>query len=198
VGDFGLKCENCDHENDDDAKFCEKCGSEIKSYVPKQKEGMKNSIKLLVVIVVILVAVLALVSGMLLQLNKNPSISNQSANVENQNPSPVTSQVSQPSWHEIKTVTNPTDGLVSFNIQGQQCKVVISAIPTVNYNMNILGVDLLKNNMAVDTAYISWSATESPSPKEDTVISSAGPGNYQVNIAVTNLQTWNIKIYDYY
>jgi len=64
--------------------------------------------------------------------------------------------------------------------------------------MNILGVDLLKNNMAVDTAYISWSATESPSPKEDTVISSAGPGNYQVNIAVTNLQTWNIKIYDYY
>ena len=193
-----MKCENCDFENDDDAKFCEKCGFELKSSIPRQKKGMKNSIKLLVVILIILIAALALVSGMLLQLNKSPSISNQSPNVEDQNTTPITYQVKQSSWHEIKTITNPTDGLVSFNIQGQQCKVVISATPTVNYNMNILGVDLLKNNMAVDTAYISWSATESPSPKEDTVISSAGPGNYQVNIAVTNLQTWNIKIYDYY
>jgi hypothetical protein len=197
-----MRCQNCGHDNEIDATFCEKCGSRLDTYsnygrqpLDVEKTGMKTSTKLLIIGVIALVAVLGIAVGAFMQMNKQSSVNNAPVSI---NQSSDTQQTSQSSWHEVTTITNPTEGIVSFNIKGEQCKIVISATPIVNYQMNILSVDLLKNNVAVGTDYISWTATESPNTKENTPVSSAGPGNYQVNIHVTDLETWKIKVYDYY
>ncbi len=59
-----MRCKNCGHENDPDAKYCEKCGSNL------NKSGMPPSTKILIVVVIILVAGLGLVSGMMLMKNQ--------------------------------------------------------------------------------------------------------------------------------
>ncbi|MCE7700289.1 MAG: hypothetical protein K8E24_016135, partial [Methanobacterium paludis] len=94
--------------------------------------------------------------------------------------------------------TEPNKGVMNFHIQGQKCRVVISATPPLDYQQNILTVDLLKNNRALNTDTISWTSTESVTTKEKTIEASSGPGNYQVNIYVTKLGNWHVNVYDYY
>jgi hypothetical protein len=63
-----MKCSKCGHENDADAKFCEKCGSTLQSTVynsgTSKTGGIKTSTKVLIAAVVILVAGLGLVIGL--------------------------------------------------------------------------------------------------------------------------------------
>lgn len=185
-----IKCQKCGYQNDADAKFCERCGSTL-----KQKGEMKTSTKVLIIAIVILVAGLGVTSGMLLQMNKGTPSANNTTVYVNQSAETVTSQAT---WHQVTTFTEPDEGVMNFNIQGQKCKVVLSATPPVDYQHNILNVDLLKDNAALTTGLISWEPTESPKTKEQTIEASAGPGNYEVNIAVTNLDNWQVKVYDYY
>lgn len=159
----------------------------------QDKKGMKTSTKLLILVVVVLVAGLGLTSGMLLQMNKGAAATN-NTNTVNQSET-VTSQAT---WHQVATYTEPDEGVMNFIIQGQKCKVVMTATPPMDYQQNILGVDLLKDNSALTTGLISWEPTESVTTKEKTIETSAGPGNYQVNIAVTDLQDWQVTVYDYY
>ncbi len=65
-----MKCQNCGHENDPDAKFCEKCGFNL------NKSSMPDSTKILIVIVIVLVAGLGLVSGMMLMKNQAKPVAN--------------------------------------------------------------------------------------------------------------------------
>ena len=65
-----MRCQNCGHENDIDAEFCERCGSRLERYSnygrrPREAEktGMSTSTKLLIVAVIALVAVLGVVAG---------------------------------------------------------------------------------------------------------------------------------------
>ncbi len=104
----------------------------------------------------------------------------------------------QPTWHKLTTFTGVNSELDSFNIQGSKCKVVMSAKPIVNYDINILSVDLLKNNGAITTGTISWTDTENPVVKEKTIETSAGPGTYQINVYATELASWTVTVYDYY
>ncbi len=62
-----MKCRNCGHENDSDAKFCEKCGLNLK------KSNMPESTKILIVVVIVLVSVLGLVSAMMIMNNHKTS-----------------------------------------------------------------------------------------------------------------------------
>ena len=106
-----MKCSNCGQENDADAKFCEKCGSNLnKSGVP-EKSGMPDSTKILIVVVIVLVAGLGLVSGILLMKNhqsppglSNPTINNNTSTNGGSN-NPIGSNV------QYKTFSN---GVVSF------------------------------------------------------------------------------------
>jgi predicted nucleic acid-binding Zn ribbon protein len=65
-----MRCQNCGYENDPDAKFCEKCGSNL------NKSNMPASTKILIVVVIVLVAGLGLVSGMMLMNNQAKPVSN--------------------------------------------------------------------------------------------------------------------------
>lgn len=77
-----MKCPNCGQENDDDAKFCEHCGSKISKSVghtsmPTQpvKEGWSTSSKVIVIGIVILIVILGVTLGVLLKSN-NPTTTN--------------------------------------------------------------------------------------------------------------------------
>ncbi|HEX7467516.1 MAG TPA: hypothetical protein VF324_02860 [Methanobacterium sp.] len=160
---------------------------------------MVKSTKILLILFIVLIAVLGITAGVLLQTNNgkvtaNNSTTNNSSPV-NQSTEPVTPQAT---WHQVANYTEPTAGLMNFNIQGQKCKVVMSATPQLNNGINILTVDLLKNSSALTTGTIAWEPTEAVTKKEKTLEVSAGPGNYQVNIYVTNLQSWNVTVWDYY
>jgi hypothetical protein len=155
---------------------------------------MNKYIKILILVCIVLIAVLGITAGGLLQMNKEEAVDNNSTPV-NQSPVQVPSQAA---WHQIATYTEPTSGLMNFNIKGQKCKVVMSALPQLNRTVNILTVDLLKNQGALTTGTIAWEPNETVTKKEKTLEVSAGPGSYQVNIYVTNLESWNITVWDYY
>ncbi len=72
-----MKCQNCGHENDADAKFCEKCGSNL------NKSSIPASTKILIVVVIVLVAGLGLVSAMMLMNNQTKPILNKTTEVNN-------------------------------------------------------------------------------------------------------------------
>jgi len=200
-----LRCESCGYENDIDAQYCEKCGvylsqkSSNKTFSDRSsdKKWMNNRTKVLIIACIVLVGILGVTVGVLIQMNNDPLI-NQSVNNQIDQNTASNSQKTQMTWHEVTTIKNPTKGTLSFDIQGEKCKLIISATPIVNYEENILVVDLFKDNVAVASPYVSWSATETPSSKEDTVVSSAGPGNYEMEIFPNNLEKWTIKVYDYY
>ncbi|WJI10447.1 zinc-ribbon domain-containing protein [Methanobacterium sp. CWC-01] len=77
-----MKCTNCGQENDDDAKFCEHCGSRLSSPTVDQKppvkpvkEGWSTSSKVIVIGLVILIIILGVTLGVLLKSN-NPTTTN--------------------------------------------------------------------------------------------------------------------------
>lgn len=81
-----MKCENCGHDNKQDATYCEECGSKLqgpsfgKSYRPKPKKGMNTSNKVLIASIVILVVVLAVMVGFLLTNHSSTVPDNNSTN----------------------------------------------------------------------------------------------------------------------
>ena len=97
-----VKCQNCGHENELDANFCEKCGANLKSTlntrnhpIDPDKTGMNTSTKLLIIACIILVAGLGLTAGALIQMNKvgtvpgtnNSSVSQSTNSTESNVPS---------------------------------------------------------------------------------------------------------------
>jgi hypothetical protein len=68
-----VRCENCGKENDKDATFCEKCGSDLKTTFSRgfsrgnvrKTEGMGRSTKILILVCIILVAGLSIVAGVM-------------------------------------------------------------------------------------------------------------------------------------
>jgi hypothetical protein len=165
---------------------------------------LEKNVKILLIITLALVTGVSFTTGILINQYYNkplPFSNNSSTDGSNQTNLTIqntTSSQVQATWHEVSTIKDPTEGVASFKIKGTQCKIVISATPNVNYDISVLTVDLFKNATDLKTATISWSATESPSLKEDTMISPTGPGYYEAHIMVTNLKSWKIKVYDYY
>jgi len=155
---------------------------------------MEKTTKVLIIAVIVLVGIVGVFSGYFISNQPKP-ISNNSTVYVNQSPTQVSAQ---PDWHLLTTFKGVNSELDSFNIKGSKCKVVMSAKPVVNYDINILSVDLLKNNGAITTGTISWSATENPAVKEKTLEASGGPGTYQINVYATNLAKWTVTVYDYY
>lgn len=93
MGAKHLNCKNCGYNNDDNAKFCERCGAELKKQSdfrrqPPIKDGMSNTNIILIIAVIVLIASLGLTTGMLLT-NKGP-VANNTTNIsvgENNAPS---------------------------------------------------------------------------------------------------------------
>jgi hypothetical protein len=198
-----MKCPNCGHRNDGDAQFCEKCGETLKSGLSRQgipstpvkSEGMSTSTKLLIVAVIVLVAGLGLTSGVLLEMNKGVAAPNNTTNSVTQSPTQVTYEAK---WHESSSFSGINNDYRSFNIKGSRFKVVMSAMPLLNYNTNSMSIDISNANNIITSGTIDWTPTESLSQKEKTIEVTSGPGTYRVNIFTKDLESWTVKLYDYY
>ncbi|MDZ4171288.1 MAG: pseudomurein-binding repeat-containing protein [Methanobacteriaceae archaeon] len=79
----GKICPNCRTKNDEEAKFCEKCGVSLKTIV--KNEGMSSTTQILIIICIILFIGLAIAFGVII---KN---SQESPNIEVQNETNINS-----------------------------------------------------------------------------------------------------------
>ena len=81
-----MYCEKCGLENDEDAKFCENCGSKLKQEpltqrpVNQPKKGWSTTSQVLIIGIVILIVILGATIGVLLKSNINPIISTNNTN----------------------------------------------------------------------------------------------------------------------
>jgi hypothetical protein len=93
------KCDECGHENDYDAMFCEKCGSNLKTAFsgktfhrkPIKDENMAQSTKILIIVCVVLVAGLGIAAGALIQMNNVGTVPATNSNSVSQSTNPTSS-----------------------------------------------------------------------------------------------------------
>lgn len=196
-------CPKCGLRNEDNAKKCIACGSEIKQrpyrFAGQQKEetreGMAKSTKLLIIAGIILVAGLGLTYGVILksgEISTPPQVSSPAA----ENTSSKTN--SKPIWHKITTFTGNSEDSRTVNIKGNQFKVIMSATPKVSYDINAFSVDVLKGEAGIATGTINWSATEKPTRKEHVVQVKEGKGPYTIKIIPSDIASWSVTVWDYY
>ena len=98
-----VKCQNCGQINDNDATFCESCGTNLKTTISKRsfpekpfkkESGMGQSTKILIVVCVILVAGLGITAGALIEMNKvgTVPVTNNTSVSQSSNPTSSNSQ----------------------------------------------------------------------------------------------------------
>jgi hypothetical protein len=197
-----VRCQKCGHDNDNDATYCEICGTNIKTTfsrgVPKpqlKKEGMSQSTKILVVVCVILVVGLGISAGALMQMYKGGNVVASNSSVT-QSPTQLSNQKT---WHEIDSFSGSTDVTENFNIKGNMFKIVMIANPQLNYNTNTMAINVLdSNNNLITSGDIGWAPTEAVSQKEKTIQITRTPGTYSLAVSTNALQNWTVNIYDYY
>lgn len=194
-------CQNCGHENDMDAAFCEKCGSRLQQYSnfgkrtrEPEKTGMSSSTKILIVAVVVLVAVLGIAGGALLTMNKGTATANTPVSVS-QSPEQVTYKAD---WHQVTSFSGVGDDYRSFSIKGQRFKIVMAATPAMNYNTNFMNVDISGTSGIIGSGNLNWGPTDALSSKEKTVEVTGPPGTYYSQVRSKDLQSWTVTVYDYY
>jgi len=197
-------CQNCGHENDIDATFCERCGARLgrdpnfgrRQQRYSEKSGMPSSTKLLIVVIVVLVAVLGIAAGVLMQSNQdaNTAAGNDQVSVS-ESQEKVTYKAE---WHKVTSFSGIDDDYRSFTIKGEQFKVVMSATPTLNYNTNFMNIDVSDLSGIVGSGELNWGPTDSLSTKEKTVKFTGSPGTYYLEVSTKDLESWTVTIYDYY
>lgn len=134
-----MRCLKCRHENDSDAKFCEKCGSPLSTAYNSgnsNNETMKTSTKVLIIIVVILVAGLGVTSGMLMQMNKAGT----AGTIHVTNSSPVSQSVSPTSTNaQYPPSTNAQYKSFSNTVIYFQYPSSWNVLPNTDNTMAIVG-----------------------------------------------------------
>lgn len=197
-------CQNCGHENDMDATFCERCGARLgrdsnfgrRQQTYPEKTGMSSSTKLLIVVVVVLVAVLGIAAGAFMMMNQsNTAAPNNTQTSVSESSEKVTYKAD---WHKVTSFSGIDDDYRSFSIKGQQFKVVMSATPTMNYNTNFMSIDISDTSGIIGSGELNWEPTDALSSKEKTVKVTGPPGTYWVDVLTKDLESWTVTVYDYY
>lgn len=113
-----MMCRNCGHENDSDAAFCEKCGTNLNESLGissanldhASKEGISTLSKVLIVIVIVLVGALGVFGGMYLMGNQTKPLANNTT-ASTDTPTTENSQTTDTTTPAYKTYSN---GIISF------------------------------------------------------------------------------------
>lgn len=85
-------CPKCGHKNDEDADFCENCGTQIKNTLsdkqgtnePSNKGSMTQSTKILVIVCIVLVIGVGIAAGILIKNSQQNSQDQSATNTSNQ------------------------------------------------------------------------------------------------------------------
>jgi hypothetical protein len=155
--------------------------------------------------VIIGVLFLVVVAGLILtqpsaSLNGTQNNSNQSAN------SGAATTSSSQTWHQSAsfTGTGNIEEYKKVNIKGSHFKVVMSAMPNFNKDINVFDVDVYSGNVIegpselVATNTINWGANEKPVKKEGVIQVKEGKGTYTLLIITGDLESWSVTVWDYY
>ncbi|HIH64069.1 MAG TPA: hypothetical protein HA285_00435 [Methanothermobacter thermautotrophicus] len=156
---------------------------------------MDRETKIVLVVCFVLVAALGLTSGMLMNRVTEPGSEKITYTSEEVKP-PGDGQI--PQWHRVAAFTGSGDDYQCFTIRGSKFMVVMSATPMINYDINIMTVDVLRDGAGIATDTIDWGPTESPKSKTRRIEVSGGPGTYCVSVYSTELESWKVTIWDYY
>lgn len=139
-----MYCKNCGFENDDDASFCENCGTSLSS-VSQNTSGMSKTNKILIVVVIVLIAGIGLAAGMMLTSQApvaNNTTNNTSVNVSE----PVTTTTSSSDANGPKLIdSGSTSGVNAQN----------SNDGPFNYEWKTYQVD--ENNLVIYSTYTAGS-----------------------------------------
>jgi len=186
-------CPECGNQNDNDARFCEKCGRQLGD---NKNIGMTNTVKALIIVCFVLVCLLGVAAGLLMQPDSQPTV-----NTPNESDNRVETpqdNVYQPTWHKIESFSGAGDDYRIFTTKGNRFKITLSSVPMITYEPSWMDVYVYKDNEMVGSRQIYWAGTESPDKKTATLEVNRGPGSYQVYISTLDLESWNLAVWDYY
>jgi hypothetical protein len=196
-------CPECGNKNDEDSEYCVNCGSKLNKFhkpnKPERNESKKDRInrttKVLIIVCIILVGGVGLTAGFLIQKESN-SVSQYQ--ITSPNTTEVQNQTYTPDWHEVATFTGPMNDSRDVTIKGDKFKVIISAVPSVTYTANDFRVDVFEGQGLVNNGAIHWDPTESPKEKEVLMEIPQGNGVYTIKMYNYDVESWEVKVYDYY
>lgn len=106
-----VKCQNCGHENDIDASYCENCGSKMEGYssLNTNNDGMNQTTKILIAVIVVLVIGVGIAGGVLLKSSQQTNTNQNTANVT------TSSQVSNNSGFPVTDTSNLAVEISKYN-----------------------------------------------------------------------------------
>ena len=94
-------------------------------------------------------------------------------------------------WHEVATFSGTNDKTTdTFNIQGDRFKLTYTANPANEYSIFYLYV--------YQPGYTSYTESYDLNSGTDSSISYKGAGTYYLKVLAANLNSWQVKIEDYY
>lgn len=151
-----MKCGQCGFENNDNAKFCTKCGKPLVQKAAPSEPKDSNNMKYIIIALVVIILILAGILGFsVYNMNSNhvqdssQSSSNQSSQSGNEQTQEVSSSQSESastqvidskSWESIGRYSGSGSGTQTISVPSGQILVKLSAFPIKNYATNHLYV----------------------------------------------------------
>jgi cytoskeletal protein RodZ len=198
-----MKCSECGHENKDKAKFCSKCGANLKQEVVS--EPTSNNSKIIIAALVVVIVILALCIGYF-ALNNNaqtaqPQPQQQSSGSVQSNDSSSNGESSQQTtttaskakqWELIGTYSGSGSGRQSVNVPAGQIMVKLSAYPIKNYATNHLYV----TGSNGESAGVDWGSTSAVETRSNSLsYTSSSPETFTIDYYET--VSWQVEFYRY-
>ena len=208
-----MRCNDCDFENKDTAKFCSKCGKPLG--MPPKTE--KNNSKIIIVALVIIILILSVSIGYFALSNNSKALDSQAQSTSNNggnnasntgnnapntgNNAPNTgdnsqqsasSQSNQPKeWKLIGSYSGSGSGSQSVNVPPGQIMVKISAFPIKNYATNHLYVNGAGQSVGVD-----WGSTSDVETRSDSkTFDLSSQQTFKIDYYET--VNWQVEFYRY-
>ena len=173
-------CHKCGHKNDEDADFCENCGTKIKNTLSDKpgtneppKEGMTQSTKILILVCVVLVIGVGIAAGILIKNSQQESPDQSATSASNQITNSTGFPLSQASNLAVQiskyngNFESITYGSITLN-KNQVLYILAKAIVMINSNQ--------QGNIPIKSI-------QSPSSPEGTVTSATIAQSDYVSIA---------------
>lgn len=154
---------------------------------------MDNTTKVLIVACFVLIGSLGFLSGVFL---KRSTVDHYDVTIEGDEG--VTGSPQGPSWHRVMSFTGSGSDYRCVDIRGNKFKVVISAAPIINYDVNTVTVDVLRDGQILASGTADWGPTESPKRKKRMIEVSGGPGYYCISVYAYEIEDWEVTVWDYY
>lgn len=196
-----MKCSECGYENKDTAKFCSKCGANLKE--EPVNEPKNNNSKIIIAALVVVIVVLALCIGYF-AFNNNAQTSDsqpqQSSGSVQSADSSSGSESSQQSttaskpkqWELIGTYSGSGSGSQSVSVPAGQIMVKLSAYPIKNYATNHLYV----RGSNGESSGVDWGSHSDVETRSNSLsYTSSSPQTFTIDYYET--VSWQVEFYRY-